>query len=131
MQWLSLPEEVEVFGSMMFQQLDLRHEAENLEVFERNFAGRSLPVTFPRPLKVWSTKDLMIEEYEVALPLETFMRNGGGPFDQQLATIGLDAFLVRDNSMCASFKNSSVSDFRICSCWITSSILTSILATSW
>jgi aarF domain-containing kinase len=29
-----------------------------------------------------------------ALPLEAFLRNGGGPFDYQIATVGLDAFLV-------------------------------------
>ncbi|KAG5734293.1 hypothetical protein E4T56_gene14508, partial [Termitomyces sp. T112] len=40
MQWLSLPQEVEVFGTMMFQQLDLRNEAENLLAFEHNFSNR-------------------------------------------------------------------------------------------
>ncbi|KAJ7170068.1 hypothetical protein C8R46DRAFT_896704 [Mycena filopes] len=93
MQWLSLPEEVDVFGKMMFQQLDLRHEAENLLGFENNFASRKVPVTFPRPLISWSTTDLLIEEYENALPLELFLKNGGGPFEDQVATVGLDAFL--------------------------------------
>ncbi|KZP25451.1 ABC1-domain-containing protein [Athelia psychrophila] len=93
MEWLSLREEVAVFGAMMEQQLDLRHEAENLEAFERNFAPRKVPVTFPRPLTVWSTKDLLIEEYQNALPLEAFLKNGGGPFQEQIATVGLDAFL--------------------------------------
>jgi aarF domain-containing kinase len=94
MQWISLPEEVDVFGHMMSQQLDLRHEADNLVLFESNFEKRRVPVTFPRPLQVWSTKDLLVEEYEDALPLETFLKNGGGPFDDQVATVGLDAFLV-------------------------------------
>ncbi|KAG6862132.1 hypothetical protein C0995_004214 [Termitomyces sp. Mi166 len=93
MQWLSLPQEVEVFGAMMFQQLDLRNEAENLLAFEHNFSNRKVPVTFPRPLKLWSTKDILVEEYENALPLEAFLRNGGGPYDEQIATSGLDAFL--------------------------------------
>ncbi|KAL0068703.1 hypothetical protein AAF712_004420 [Marasmius tenuissimus] len=93
MQWLSLPEEVDVFGGMMFQQLDLRHEADNLLTFEHNFASRKVPVKFPRPLKEFSTKDLLIEEYENALPLENFLKYGGGPFDQQIATVGLNAFL--------------------------------------
>jgi aarF domain-containing kinase len=94
MQWLSLPDEVEVFGQMMSRQLDLRIEADNLLTFERNFAPRRAPVTFPRPLKAWSTKDLLIEEFENALPLELFMKYGGGPYDDQVATMGLDAFLV-------------------------------------
>jgi len=93
MQWLSLPEEVMVFGKMMNEQLDLRIEADNLLEFERKFGKRKLPVTFPRPLKVWSTRDLLVEEYENALPLETFMRNGGGPYNDILAEVGLDAFL--------------------------------------
>jgi len=94
MQWLSLPEEVDVFGCMMNQQLDLRHEADNLLTFESNFASRKVPVTFPRPLKMWSAKELLVEEYMNALPLGAFLLNGGGPFDDQIATIGLDAFLV-------------------------------------
>ena len=95
MEWLSLKEEVEVFGRMMHEQLDLRNEAENLDLFEKNFAHRKLPISFPRPLKTWSTKDILIEEYQTALPLELFLKNGGGPYDRQLAEIGLDAFLVR------------------------------------
>lgn len=98
MHWISLPEEVDVFGAMMNQQLDLRIEADNLLTFESNFAPRNVPVTFPRPLKVWSTKDLLVEEFENALPLEIFLRNGGGPYDDQMATVGLDAFLVRKRS---------------------------------
>ena len=94
MQWLSLPEEVDVFGRMMNQQLNLRHEADNLLTFESNFASRGVPVNFPRPLEMWSAKDLLIEEYINALPLDAFLHNGGGPFDDQIATIGLDAFLV-------------------------------------
>ncbi|KAI0931711.1 hypothetical protein AcW2_000542 [Taiwanofungus camphoratus] len=93
MQWLSLPEEVAVFGRMMGEQLDLRHEAANLEAFERHFAERKLPVTFPRPLRMWSTKEVLVEEYENALPLETFLKNGGGPYNDTLAEVGLDTFL--------------------------------------
>ncbi|KAJ7225317.1 hypothetical protein GGX14DRAFT_419995 [Mycena pura] len=93
MQWLSLPEEVDVFGKLMFQQLDLRHEAENLLTFETNFSSRKVPVTFPRPLVSWSTSEVLVEEYENALPLEAFLQNGGGPFEDQVATVGLDAFL--------------------------------------
>lgn len=95
MEWLSLKEEVEVFGRMMYEQLDFRNEAENLDLFEKNFAHRRLPVSFPRPLTTWSTRDILIEEYQTALPLELFLKNGGGPYDRQLAEIGLDAFLVR------------------------------------
>lgn len=96
MQWISLPEEVEVFGRMMYGQLDLRKEADNLVTFEQNFMNRNAPVTFPRPLQIWSTPDLLVEEYQTAIPLELFLKNGGGPYDDQLAEFGLSAFLVRD-----------------------------------
>jgi len=117
MQWISLPEEVGVFGEMMRQQLDLRIEAENLLVFENNFAPRNVPVSFPRPLKMFSTADLLVEEYENALPMEYFLKNGGGPFDEQLATVGLDAFLVSELALVASIyllrsEYASVGQFR-------------------
>jgi aarF domain-containing kinase len=97
MQWVSLPEEVEVFGRMMYGQLDLRKEADNLVTFEQNFMTRNAPVTFPRPLQIWSTKDLLVEEFQTAIPLELFLKNGGGPYHVQLAELGLDAFLVGDD----------------------------------
>ncbi|KAH9982852.1 ABC1-domain-containing protein [Lactifluus volemus] len=93
MQWVSLPEEVEQFGRMMYGQLDLRKEADNLVTFEQNFMTRHAPVTFPRPLRIWSTRDLLVEEFQTAIPLELFLKNGGGPYDDQLAELGLDAFL--------------------------------------
>lgn len=93
-EWLSLKEEIAVFGQMMNEQLDLRVEAANLRTFERNFASRRSAVTFPRPLEDFSNKDVLVEEYQEALPLKAFLRNGGGPFDHRLANLGLDAFLV-------------------------------------
>jgi len=92
-QWLSLPEEVEVFGRMMNGQLDLRNEANNLLIFERNFESRKAAVTFPRPLKGFSSSRILVEEFQNALPLEYFLQNGGGPYDDRIAQIGLDAFL--------------------------------------
>ena len=95
MQWISLPEEVDVFAHMMAEQLDLRGEGKNLLTFERNFGARQAAVTFPRPLMPFTSKDVLVEEYVDALPLEDFLRNGGGPYDRQIAQLGLDAFLVR------------------------------------
>lgn len=96
MSWLSLPEEVQVFGQMMNQQLDLRVEGANLERFERNFAGRGARVVFPRPIRLGmeQSREVLMEEFEDALPLKYFLKNGGGPYDERIATIGLDAFLV-------------------------------------
>ena len=98
MSWLSLPDEVAVFGEMMNSQLDLRVEAANLDRFERNFKGRGHQVTYPRPIKLGGdreeSRDVLMEEFEDALPLKYFLKNGGGPYDDRIANIGLDAFLV-------------------------------------
>lgn len=93
MEWLSFPEEVTVFGEMMMSQLDLRIEANNLKTFEDNF--RHFPtVSFPRPLKRFTSPQVLTEEFEDAVPLESFLQAGGGPFDDRIANLGLDAFLV-------------------------------------
>ncbi|THH07357.1 hypothetical protein EW145_g3443 [Phellinidium pouzarii] len=93
MEWLSLPEEVGVFGGMMAEQLDLRHEAQNLKTFEHNFNPRKAAVSFPRPLSLFTSQDVLVEEFQNALPVETFLKIGGGPYDSQIAELGLDAFL--------------------------------------
>ncbi|KAF8304998.1 ABC1-domain-containing protein [Clavulina sp. PMI_390] len=92
-EWLSLKDEINVFGSMMNEQIDLRVEAANLRTFERNFAGRRSAVTFPRPLEDFSGKNVLVEEFQNALPLKAFLKHGGGPYDHRLANLGLDAFL--------------------------------------
>lgn len=63
--------------------------------FEENFKHRRAAVSFPRPLMDYTRHDLLIEEYQYAVPLNAFLRYGGGPFDRNIGTMGLDAFLVR------------------------------------
>jgi|SRR6266702_210847 len=129
MQWISLPEEVEVFGRMMYEQIDLRKEADNLVTFEQNFMTRKAPVSFPRPLRIWSTRDILVEEYQTAVPMELFLKNGGGPYDDQLAELGLDAFLVGY----FSYVHGTVliKSIRTCYFWTISSTQTSIQGISW
>ena len=103
-EWLSLPEEVDVFGVMMREQLDLRNEVENLLRFEANFSKRHTPITFPRPLAQFSSHDVLVEEFAHALPLNHFLKNGGGPFDETIAELGLDGFLVRSFPVCRSSR---------------------------
>jgi aarF domain-containing kinase len=99
--WLSLPDEVRVFGEMMKEQLDLRGEAKNLAKFNEYFE-KARNVKFPRPLIAFTTKDMLIEEYVNGIPLDLFLsqasytRKGNldSVYDVKLAHIGLDAFLV-------------------------------------
>lgn len=94
MEWLSLPDEVTVFGTMMKSQLDLRGEAHNLQRFETNFRHRRT-VAFPRAIATNTTRDVLVEEYEDAVPLGSFLHHGAGSYDDKIASLGLDAFLVR------------------------------------
>ncbi|KND03540.1 atypical/ABC1/ABC1-C protein kinase [Spizellomyces punctatus DAOM BR117] len=98
-EWLSLPEEVAMFGSMMREQLDLRHEARNLDRFSNNFKDRP-EVGFPKPITSLVRKTVLVEEYVDAIPMSKFLTYGHTPFDHDLAKIGLDSFLkmlVLDN----------------------------------
>jgi aarF domain-containing kinase len=93
-EWLSFPEEVDAFGRMMTSQVDLRNEGQNLLAFERNFQHRP-SISFPRPLVDYTSHDVLVEEYADAVPLHSFLNQTGGPYDDEIANIGLDAFLVR------------------------------------
>ncbi|TPX70651.1 hypothetical protein SpCBS45565_g01629 [Spizellomyces sp. 'palustris'] len=98
-EWLSLPEEVAMFGNMMREQLDLRHEARNLNRFLNNFKDRP-EVGFPKPITPLVRKTVLVEEYVDAIPMSKFLTCGHTPFDHDLAKIGLDSFLkmlVLDN----------------------------------
>lgn len=119
MEWLSLPDEVAVFGEMMNQQLDLRVEADNLHRFEANFASRGKRITFPKPIELANanSSDVLVEEFQDAVALKWFLRHGGGGYDDAIANIGLDAFLVSLDFVGGDWG--VVLTKRKCSCWTT------------
>lgn len=92
MHWLSLPDEVAQFGEMMKLQLDLRIEASNLVKFRENFKDRTT-AWFPYPYLDYSTREVLVEEFAQGIPLTTFLRVGGGVYQNEVANQGLDAFL--------------------------------------
>lgn len=94
--WISLPEEVKVFGEMMRDQLDLRVEARNLQRFNEQF-GDSNQVKFPQPVLAFTTKDMLIEEFENGIPLNVFLEQAAyerkhaethAVYDRKIANIG-------------------------------------------
>jgi len=91
-EWLSLPDEVEQFGEMMRLQLDLRIESANLSLFRKNFQHRTT-AWFPYPYTDYTTREVLVEEFAQGIPLEAFLEDGGGVFQQEIADEGLDAFL--------------------------------------
>ncbi|KAL4888544.1 ABC1 family-domain-containing protein [Aspergillus ambiguus] len=92
MHWLSLPDEVHQFGEMMKLQLDLRIEATNLAKFREKFKSRST-AWFPFPYIDYTTREVLVEEFAHGIPLSTFLEVGGGEYQQEIASEGLDAFL--------------------------------------
>jgi len=92
MEWLSFPDEVKQFGEMMHLQLDLRIESANLSRFRKNFANRTT-TWFPYPYTAYTTRQVLIEEFAHGIPLEDFLRNGGGVYQKEIADEGLDSFL--------------------------------------
>ncbi len=92
MEWLSFPDEAVQFGEMMRLQLDLRIEAANLAIFRKNFKDRTT-AWFPYPYTMFTTRQVLVEEFAQGIPLSDFMENGGGVFQQEIADEGLDAFL--------------------------------------
>ncbi|KAG0143300.1 hypothetical protein CROQUDRAFT_717259 [Cronartium quercuum f. sp. fusiforme G11] len=91
-EWLSFPEEVEMFGQLMKSQIDLRKESQNLMEFEKYFKFRQ-DINFPRPILNYSSKEVLVEEFIDAIGLKLFLKAGGGPFDHRISDLGLDAFL--------------------------------------
>ena len=61
-EWLDLESAVKEFGELLVDQLDPRKEADNLEVFRRNFEGSS--IVFPRPLKELCSRDVLVETWQ-------------------------------------------------------------------
>ena len=92
LEWFSFPDEVAQFSEMMHLQLDLRIEAANLSIFRRNFRARST-ATFPYPYADYTTRQVLVEEFAHGIPLAAFLEDGGGAYQHEIASEGLDAFL--------------------------------------
>jgi len=71
LQYLSLRESVEEFVVLLNNQLDLRHEAANLERFARNFAGNK-SVSFPEPLRPLVSASVLCETLVAGEPLASW-----------------------------------------------------------
>jgi aarF domain-containing kinase len=94
--WISLPDEVDKFGEMMQEQLDLRNEGRNLKKFN-NLFEHNLTVMFPRPMMRFTTRNMLIEEFANGIPVSVFLdqaresrskHEASAVFDHKVADIG-------------------------------------------
>ncbi|XP_069823695.1 uncharacterized aarF domain-containing protein kinase 2 [Dendropsophus ebraccatus] len=91
--WLSLTEIVEEFEKLMTQQIDLRFEARNLEMFHQKFEKMDF-IKFPTPLRPFVTKNILVETYEEGEPLSFYLQDSASsPIKQRIAAMGVDMLL--------------------------------------
>ncbi|XP_063605074.1 uncharacterized aarF domain-containing protein kinase 2-like isoform X3 [Penaeus indicus] len=96
LKWLSLPQCVQEFAEVMSCQIDLKLEAENMELFAENFADNPY-VRFPRILQPYVTRKVLVETYEEGEQMIDFIGTTGedkpAELKKRLAEIGVDALL--------------------------------------
>ncbi|XP_071787407.1 uncharacterized aarF domain-containing protein kinase 2-like [Asterias amurensis] len=97
LQWLSLPECMAEFEQLMKKQIDLRIEANNLDRFVENFADVSY-IRFPRPLRPFVSRDVLVETYEEGDPITSYVTNSDDEdrpegLHERLAAMGVEALL--------------------------------------
>ncbi|XP_064105098.1 uncharacterized aarF domain-containing protein kinase 2-like [Macrobrachium nipponense] len=94
--WLSLPQCVDEFAHVISGQVNLKKEAENMELFSENFAEITA-IKFPRPLRPYVTQKVLVETFEEGEGMSEFIGTSGEdkPNDLRirLAEIGVDALL--------------------------------------
>lgn len=89
--WMSLSSSVDQFSKIMFQQLDLRREANSLVRFHRNFASQR-DVVVPQPIPGYVRENVLVEEYVACLPMiETCQNNEA--LSKKLASRGFEIFM--------------------------------------
>ncbi|MEE6477731.1 hypothetical protein FKM82_011605 [Ascaphus truei] len=91
--WLSLSEIVEEFEKLMTQQIDLRFEARNLELFQQNFETVDF-IRCPTPLQPFITKNVLVETFEEGEPLSLYLQEAdSSPIKQKIANMGVEMLL--------------------------------------
>eukprot|EP00667_Euglena_gracilis_P007856 EG_transcript_7940 len=90
--WMDYPGIAQQFARNLSLQVDLRYEAENLNVFNENFR-KSHYIIFPKP--ILATDLVLVETRVDGRPLERYYGGDGtkSPVHRHLATAGADLFL--------------------------------------
>jgi aarF domain-containing kinase len=93
LKWLGFPEMMEEFSFLMSNQTDMRVEAENLKIFNENFANNP-KVQFPVPLNEFIDENVIVETFFDGVLLSDLLQMEGHPFERKrIASAGLHSFL--------------------------------------
>ncbi|KAJ7997892.1 hypothetical protein DPEC_G00216880 [Dallia pectoralis] len=93
LKWLSLPEIVKEFETLMTKQIDLRFEANNIETFRENFKDVDF-VKFPTPLRPFVTRSVLVETFEESEPISNYLSpDVPQELKQRIARMGVETLL--------------------------------------
>jgi len=74
LQWLSVPEMLIQFTEFMGSHLDLKQEAENMNIFREHFANNR-SIYFPQPMFPFVGPQVLVQELAHGIPLAKFLHN--------------------------------------------------------
>lgn len=110
LEWLSVPDEIAAFSSMMKEQLDMKFEGTCLTRFEKNFIENP-NIYFPLILPNYAKSNILIESCLYGIPLTKFLSSQHIPYNKVLAKTLWEGFLqmlVIDNFVHADLHPGNV-----------------------
>ncbi|CAD8076393.1 unnamed protein product [Paramecium primaurelia] len=107
---LAMPVTFQEFSVTLMNQADLSFEAKNLQIFEQKFKD-SKNVIFPKILKEYVSKSVIVETFEEGVSLSDFMKLERTREHRVAANLGLKAFykmLIYDNFIHADLHSGNI-----------------------
>lgn len=114
---LQLENTISQFGVHMLQQVDFRHEAENLDKFRKSFLLMPA-VSFPTPIMGLATEEILVETYEQGVSIASYLLSPeaakeqlGNAQNKTLAGLGVKTLfkmLIDDNFLHADLHPGNI-----------------------
>ena len=114
---LQLENTIQQFGVHMLQQVDFRHEADNLDKFRKSFLLMPA-VSFPTPIPGLATEEVLVETYEQGVSIASYLLSPeaakeqlGNPQNKTLAGLGVKTLfkmLIDDNFLHADLHPGNI-----------------------
>ncbi len=114
---LQLENTIQQFGVHMLQQVDFRHEADNLDKFRKSFLLMPA-ISFPTPIPGLATEEILVETYEQGVSIASYLLSPeaakeqlGSPQNKELAGLGVKTLfkmLIDDNFLHADLHPGNI-----------------------